>query len=66
MKHLRLSNISFSALMALTFVFLSGSVRADEYQDVNQLVRNGKLSEALSKADQFLSTKPKDAQMRFL
>jgi tetratricopeptide (TPR) repeat protein len=66
MKHFRLSNISFAALMTLTFVFLSGSVRADEYQDVNQLVRNGKLSEALSKADQYLSNKPKDAQMRFL
>jgi ketosteroid isomerase-like protein len=39
---------------------------ADEYSDVSQLMRTGKLAEAGTKADQFLATKPKDPQMRFL
>lgn len=39
---------------------------ADEYSDVSQLVRGGKLAEALTKADQHLVSKPRDPQMRFL
>lgn len=39
---------------------------ADEYSDVNQLVRAGKLAEAMTKVDQHLATKPRDPQMRFL
>ena len=46
---------------------LSASVAwADDYSDVNQLLRAGKHSEALAKADQFLVAKPRDPQMRFL
>jgi Flp pilus assembly protein TadD len=44
----------------------SGAVHADEYGDVNQLLRERKLPEALQKADQYLAAKPKDPQMRFL
>jgi len=44
----------------------AGGVRADDYGDVNQLLRSGKHSEALAKADQYLAGKPKDPQMRFL
>ena len=39
---------------------------ADDYSDVNALVRAGKMSEALSRADQYLASKPRDPQMRFL
>jgi tetratricopeptide (TPR) repeat protein len=39
---------------------------ADEYSDVSQLVRAGKLVDALTKADQHLVSKPRDPQMRFL
>ena len=39
---------------------------ADEYSDVNQLVRAGKLAEAMTKVDQHLAAKPRDPQMRFL
>ncbi|HVZ43522.1 MAG TPA: tetratricopeptide repeat protein, partial [Ramlibacter sp.] len=39
---------------------------ADEYDDVNQLLKSGKLTEALAKADQYLAGKPRDPQMRFL
>ena len=39
---------------------------ADDYDEVNLLIRTGKLSEALKKADQYLSAKPRDPQMRFI
>jgi tetratricopeptide (TPR) repeat protein len=39
---------------------------ADEYGDVNQLMRSGRPAEALAKADQYLAAKPRDPQMRFL
>ena len=39
---------------------------ADDYADVNVLVRSGKLAEALTKADQYLAGKPRDPQMRFI
>ncbi|MGA8516175.1 MAG: tetratricopeptide repeat protein [Burkholderiaceae bacterium] len=44
----------------------SGAVYADDYADVNRLLRAGQVAEASAKVDQFLATKPKDAQMRFL
>jgi len=47
-------------------LFAAGAARADEYGDVNQLLRSGKLTEALTKADQYLAGKPKDPQMRFI
>ncbi|MDB5956936.1 tetratricopeptide repeat protein, partial [Ramlibacter sp.] len=54
-------------LAVLTAALLAGGVaRADEYGDVNQLLRSGKLTDALNKADQYLAAKPKDPQMRFL
>ena len=46
---------------------LSGvAAYADDYADVNVLVRAGKLAEALTKADQYLTGKPRDPQMRFI
>lgn len=45
---------------------LAGVAEADEYGDVNQLLRSGKNAEALAKADQYLAGKPRDPQMRFL
>ncbi len=44
----------------------TGPVHADEYGEVVQLTRDGKFAEALAKADNFLSSKPRDAQMRLL
>jgi ketosteroid isomerase-like protein len=58
-KTLRLLALA-AALIGSTAAF------ADEYGDVNQLLRQGKLTEALTKADQYLAGKPKDPQMRFL
>ncbi|TFZ08714.1 L,D-transpeptidase Cds6 family protein [Ramlibacter humi] len=39
---------------------------ADDYADVNQLLRSGRHADALAKADQYLAAKPRDPQMRFL
>lgn len=66
MKHAR-SNI-FTALRLLTLVAacIGASAHADEYGDVSQLLRTGKFSEALIKADSYLASKPRDPQMRFL
>jgi Flp pilus assembly protein TadD len=67
---LKIARTSFPAQLALWVLAAALSapapVRADEYADVNQLVAAGKLTEALSKADQYLTTRPKDPQMRFL
>jgi tetratricopeptide (TPR) repeat protein len=38
---------------------------ADESQEVVKLYRQGNLSQALQRADAYLASKPKDAQMRF-
>ena len=43
-----------------------GAAQADDYADVNQLLRNGKAAEALAKADAYIAGKPRDPQMRFL
>ncbi|KQP47522.1 tetratricopeptide repeat protein [Pseudorhodoferax sp. Leaf274] len=40
--------------------------QADPYAEVGQLVRSGKLAEAGTKVDQYLASKPRDPQMRFL
>ncbi len=45
---------------------LCGPVRADPVQDLQTLVKQGQLTQALEKADQILATKPRDAQVRFL
>ncbi|MCK6375023.1 MAG: tetratricopeptide repeat protein [Zoogloea sp.] len=45
---------------------LCGPVRADSLQDLQTLVKQGQLTQALEKADQLLAAKPRDAQVRFL
>jgi tetratricopeptide (TPR) repeat protein len=57
---------SLVALAAFTVFTIASTARADEYGDVDSLLGAGRLAEANQKADQFLSTKPKDARMRFL
>jgi tetratricopeptide (TPR) repeat protein len=51
---------------ALAFTLLLGAAHADEYADVNQLLRQGKQAEALNKAETYIVAKPRDPQMRFL
>lgn len=66
MKHSRFSAFKRIGLISVLAACFVSSAYADEYADVMQLMRQGKHSDALSKADQYLSGKPKDAQMRFL
>jgi Flp pilus assembly protein TadD len=53
-------------LGALLFVAVATGAHADEYADVNGLLRQGKAAEALTKADAYIASKPRDPQMRFL
>lgn len=57
------SGVRLLALVAACAVL---PLHADESADVSQLLRAGKLTEALTKADAYLSSKPNDPQMRFL
>ncbi len=52
-----------AATLSVSFVNLA---YADDYNDVNALIKSGKLAEALAKADQYLAGKPRDPQMRFI
>ncbi len=58
--------LAASAALALVLALSAVSARADDYGDVNQLLKTGKYSEALNKADLYLANKPRDPQMRFL
>ena len=56
---------------ALRLLFLAATLsaplaHADEYADVNRLVHASQYPEALAKAEQYLASKPRDPQMRFL
>lgn len=52
--------LAVAAAMCIT------AAHADDYADVNALVRSGQLPQALAKADQYLAAKPRDPQMRFI
>ncbi|HYW55716.1 MAG TPA: tetratricopeptide repeat protein [Polaromonas sp.] len=52
--------------LVLTAALFVTAAHADEYTDVNDLARAGKLPEALAKAEQYLAGKPRDPQMRFI
>lgn len=53
-------------LAVATLSVTAVSVLADDIADVQKLLSAGKNPEALQKADQYLSAKPKDPMMRFL
>ena len=55
-----------SPLLFCIFGMLPPAAYADDYSEVAQLTRDGKFTEALSKADAYLAGKPRDPQMRFL
>lgn len=60
------SRFCVRVLVAATSFVMATSVLAADHASVSQLLRSGKLAEAMSGADQFLATKPRDLQMRFL
>jgi Flp pilus assembly protein TadD len=64
--HFRTASAASWLIALAAALCLPLSARADDYGDVNQLMRSGKLAEALAKADQYLAGKPRDPQMAFL
>ncbi|MEO5738792.1 MAG: tetratricopeptide repeat protein [Variovorax sp.] len=67
MKHAAFPLLPFSRIVSVLALALAfGAAHADEYADVNQLLRQGKPTEALAKADTYIAGKPRDPQMRFL
>ena len=66
MNHARYPAFSKFRLLAILVSLACTAVLADEYSDVNQLLKAGKLPEAMTRADQYLATQPKDPQMRFM
>jgi tetratricopeptide (TPR) repeat protein len=66
MKQVNSKIFSLLRVAAAVGLLCSLPAQADEYSDVSQLARTGKLAEALSRADQYLAAQPKDPQMRFI
>jgi len=63
---LPLARRSLCAIVVAITAMVSTWARADEYSDALGLSKAGKFSEAIAKADQYLTTKPRDAQMQFI
>lgn len=66
MSYLEYFPSSVLRLLVVVFMLTNANVHADEYSDVNQLIRSEKLGEAMVKVEAFLVAKPRDPQMRFL
>ncbi len=68
MKQVRRTLPRLLRLLALTALVGTGAAQAqaNDYAEITQLLKAGKASEALSKADQRLSANPRDPQLRFL
>jgi ketosteroid isomerase-like protein len=66
MTHASLALPKTLRLLALAAALTASAAWADDYGDVNQLLRSGKYTEAMNRADQYLIGKPRDPQMRFL
>ena len=65
MKYVKTPSSILVVLLVLS-MGLVGVARADEYAETLQLLRTGRLADALTKTDAFLAAKPRDPQMRFL
>ena len=54
------------SIFAALLLLLSAPARADVLADASKLLKQGQAAQALDKTEQYLATKPKDAQGRFL
>ena len=66
MKHAQPPLVKPFQCFVLALAFALTPAFADEYSDVGQLMRAGKLGDAMVKADLYLASNPRDPQMRFL
>ena len=57
---------AFVCLLLLAFAGAAHAALADELSEVTRLHHAGQSAAALERADKYLATKPKEAQMRFL
>jgi tetratricopeptide (TPR) repeat protein len=57
--------LALARLLAMAVGLTMATARADEYSDVSQLLRAGRLAEAQTKVEQALTAKPRDPQMRY-
>ncbi|MEI2812478.1 MAG: tetratricopeptide repeat protein [Burkholderiaceae bacterium] len=55
-----------TCFLALSALLFSAQAQSNDFDEVNQLLKSGKQAQALAKVEQSLSSKPRDAQMRFL
>lgn len=62
-RHLR---TGIASLALVVFALATTPVRADDLQDANALLKRGQHAQALDKINQYLSSRPRDAQGRFL
>lgn len=53
-------------MLVLAATLSVSAAYADDYADVNRLIHAGQYPEALARAEQYLASKPRDPQMRFL
>lgn len=65
-KRLRTRHNKAALGLFLVAALCSSVAWADEYADVNRILKSGQPTEAMAKVDQFLIGKPRDPQMRFL
>jgi tetratricopeptide (TPR) repeat protein len=56
----------FSILLAAALLLAGIPAHADEAQEINRMLRQGQQDKALERANNFLATHPKDAQVRFI
>jgi tetratricopeptide (TPR) repeat protein len=63
---MRMRQLALATVVAFGLGGPAAWAQADDYSEVNRLVRAGQLNEAMYKADQYLAGKPRDPQMRFL
>jgi Flp pilus assembly protein TadD len=66
MKHGSAKSFLFIRLIAIAAALSATVTFADNYSEVSQLMRAGKLADAKAKVDQFLAAKPRDPQLRFM
>ncbi len=66
MKQVRRTLPRLLRLLALTALVGTGLAQANDYAEITQLLKAGKPTEALAKADQRLAATPRDPQLRFL
>ena len=52
-------------LLAISATLVAGMAVADEYSEIGQMLRAGRLAEAQARVDRHLAAKPRDPQMRY-